>query len=202
MRSQKSPLSATALESRIAPLLVEVLSRSRSLSALIDTLLPLAQEQQSRVLHWIEVISRTNAELAYQFATFAPRALNKMTLPEIDEWVLQAMNIYDHQGLYAATNELKHIDRYIRERHLRKQSLRLESVSKVLEGFIQGLSGRHLAIEVDDDPWTDTVTIYLPRRVSLFKDRNRNFSLYKSMCSLIWAQTWFGTFALNSDGGI
>lgn len=199
-RSPKSPLDADQLERLIAPLLVEVLSRSRSLPALIDTLVPLAQEQQSRVLHWVEVISRTNAELAYQFATFAPRASEKLTLPEIDEWVLQAMNIYDHQGLYAATNELKHVDRYIRERHLRKQSLRLESVSKVLEGFIQGLSGRHLAIEVDDEPWTDTETIYLPKRVSLFKDHHSNFSLYKSMSALLWAQTWFGTFALNSDG--
>ena len=199
-RSPKSPLEADQIEMLIAPLLVEVLSRSRSLPGLVNTLVPLAQEQQSRVLHWIEVISRTNAELAYQFATFAPHALEKMTLPEIDEWVLQAMNIYDHQGLYAAANELKQVDRYIRERHLRKQSLQLESVSKVLESFIQGLSGRHLAIEVDDEPWTDTDTIYLPKRASLFKDRNSNFSLYKSMSAMLWAQTWFGTFALNSDG--
>ena len=199
-RSPKSPLGADQLETLIAPLLVEVLSRSRSLPALINTLAPLAQEQQSRVLHWIEVISRTNAELAYQFATFSPRALEKMTLPEIDEWVLQAMNTYDHQGLYAATNELKQVDRYIRERHARKQSLKLESVSKVLEGFIQGLSGRHLAIEADDEPWTDTETIYLPKRVSLLKDRSSNFSLYKSMSALLWAQTWFGTFALDSTG--
>jgi len=198
--SPKSPLGADQLEALIAPFLVEVLSRSRSLPNLIDTLVPLAQEQQSRVLHWIEVISRTNAELAFQFAMFAPRALEKMTLPEIDEWVLHAMNIYDHQGLYTATNELKHVDRYIRERHQRNKSLQLESVRKVLEGFLQGLSGRHLAIEADNDPWTDTDTVYLPKHVSLFKDPSSNFILYKSMSALIWAQTWFGTFALNSVG--
>jgi nitric oxide reductase NorD protein len=199
-RSPNSPLEAEQLETLIAPLLVEVLSRSRSLPALVNTLVPLAQEQQSRVLHWMEVISRTNAELAYQFATFAPRALDRMTLPEIDEWVLQAMNIYDHQGLYAATNELKQVDRYIRERHLRKQSLQLESVNKVLEGFIQGLSGRHLAVEVDDEPWTDTETVYLPKQISVFNNRNDNFVIYKAASALLWAQTWFGTFALNSDG--
>jgi len=199
-RSSKLPLSATKLEALIAPLLVEVLSRSRSLAPLIDTLVPLAQQQQARLLHWIEVISRTNAELAYQFATFAPRALNKMTLPEIDEWVLQAMNIYDHQGLYAATNELKQVDRYIRERHLRKQSLNLDSVSKVLEGFVQGLSGRRLAIEPDDGPWTDTETIYLPRRISRYKNREDNFQVYKAQVAMLWAQTRFGTFSINADG--
>jgi len=199
-RSPKSPLGADQLETLIAPLLVEVLSRSRSLPNLINTLVPLAQEQQSRVLHWIEVISRTNAELAFQFATFAPRALEKMTLPEIDEWVLQAMNIYDHQGLYAATSELKQVDRYIRERHVRKQSLQLESVAKVLEGFIHGLSGRHLAIEVADEPWTDTETIYLPKQVSVFNNPEDNFLIYKAASGLLWAQTRFGTFALDSAG--
>jgi len=201
-RSPEAPLGADQLETLIAPLLVEVLSRSRSLPALIDTLVPLAQEKQSRVLHWIEVISRTNAELAYQFATFAPLALKKMTLPEIDEWVLHAMNTYDHQGLYAATNELNQVDRYIRERHLRTQSLGLESVSKILEGFIQGLSGRRLAIEVDDEPWTDTETIYLPGRISVFNNREDNFLIYKSASALLWAQTRFGTFTLDANGAL
>jgi nitric oxide reductase NorD protein len=198
--SPKLPLGADQLEALIAPLLAEVLSRSRSLPALIDTLVPLTRNQQARMLHWVEVISRTNAELAYQFATFAPQALEKMTLPEIDEWVLQAMNTYDHQGLYAATGELKYVDRYIRERHLRKQSLELGAVSKVLESFIQGLSGRRLAIEADDQPWTDTETIYLPRRISVFNNQEENFLIYKAASTLLWAQTRFGTFSSNAEG--
>ena len=200
-RSTRSPLSAASLNSRIAPLLVEVLSRSRSLSSLIHSLVPLSYEQQTRALHWIEVIARTNAELAYQFAIYVPHALKILSLPEIDEWVLRSMNTYDHQGLYAATADFKQIDRYVRERRLRKQAVELESLQKILEGFVQGLSGRRLAIDTDESPWTDTETIYLPKRITRFKDRDQNYLLYKSMCALAWAQTRFGTFGVD-DGGL
>jgi len=201
-RFTNSPLDAIALESLVAPLLSDVLSRSRSLTSLVESLVSLSRNQQARALHWVEVMSRTNAELAYQFAIHAPKAFGKMTLPEIDEWVLQAMNTYDHQGLYAASAEFKQVERYLRDRKQRRQALPLESVSKILQNFVHGLSGRRLSVDAAEFPWTDTETIFLPRRISIAKNREENFLIYKAATALLWAQTRYGTFAIGADGNL
>ena len=191
---------ADALHSLIQPTFEEIVSRSRSLDPLIDSLAMLTRPQQNRVLHWVEVIARTNAELAYQFASFAPRAFEQLALRDVDDWVLCAMNIYDHQGLFAAISELAQIERFIAERKIHGQAVSLVSISNILKTFVQGLNGRHLAIEAAEQNWTDTETIYLPKVIAEFGDRDKNFRLFKATVSLLWAQSFYGTFALTDEG--
>lgn len=200
MTTINDKLDANTILSLIGPTFEEIVSRSRSLDPTIDALSRLTRIQQNRVLHWIEVIARTNAELAYQFATLAPMALEKLALRDLDDWVLRAMNFYDHQGLFAAISELARIDRFIAEFEIREQVVHLDSISNILQAFVQGLSGRLLAIEAAEQCWTDTETIYLPKIIADFDDREKNFRLFKAMASLLWAQTVYGTFALTEEG--
>lgn len=198
--AKEPPFTAWEIEQYLQPLLVDVISRSRSLQSQATLLASLTRDQQGRVLHWVEVISRTNAELAFQLTRHATTAAQQLNLPEIDDWILRAMNTYDHHGLYAATSALQHIGRYLEERGLRRQSVDLDSVSKILGAYVQGLNGRHLDIAPGDCIWTDTETIYLPSVISEFGDRDKNFAVYKAAAALLWAQTWFGTFAVTAGG--
>ena len=65
-------------------------------------------------------------------------------------------------------------------------------VAGVLEKFICGLSGRELKLEAGDVFFTDTKRLFLPAVITQFKKQSDNYSLYKSMATQLWAQTWYG----------
>ena len=56
------------------------------------------RHRQAFVLHWGAVIARDQAELAYQFTAFAPRALELMELDAVESWLIYALDLYDKKG--------------------------------------------------------------------------------------------------------
>jgi nitric oxide reductase NorD protein len=93
-------LTITELEARLDEALDPVLSSRRTAAALARALADIERTQQDFVLHWVDIIIKTNAEMAYQFAARAPEAFRLMPLPAIEAWIIQAMDVYDKQGLY------------------------------------------------------------------------------------------------------
>ncbi len=59
--------------------------------------------------------------------------------------------------------------------------------------FLQGLSGRELKLQASEEVYTDTQTLFLPPRLTLFSEARDNFCLYKAMATHLWAQTRYGT---------
>ena len=66
-------LTLDELDDRLDYLLSPVLSSRRTATPLAHALAALDRPLQDFVLHWIEVITRTNYEMAYQFAVAAAR---------------------------------------------------------------------------------------------------------------------------------
>jgi len=188
-------LSASELEERLEDLLEACLSSRRTAAALVPGLAALERGQQDFVLHWAGVVARSSAELAYQFAAAAPRALAVLGERGAEAWLVQAMDVYDHGSMYAASAALKDLTGFVRSWDAQADAVRFEDAGRVLELFLWGLSGRRLRVAAADEPWTDTETVYLPHEVTLYAARNRNFLVYKAMAALAWAQCRFGTFA-------
>lgn len=61
-------LSTEQIESRLDEALDPVLSSRRTAAALARALAELERAQQDFALHWVDIIVKTNAEMAYQFA--------------------------------------------------------------------------------------------------------------------------------------
>ena len=154
----------------------------------------LAREEQEFALHWTDVIRKSNSEMAYQFVSHAPRAIRLMGLDGTRQWLLNAMDVYDKEGLYPGSAALDTLDNYAAEYRLSHIAVSLDEVRPVLETFITGLAGRNLQLEAGNAIYTDTNTLYLPTRISRFNDREQNYRLYKVTAVHLWAQTWFGTF--------
>lgn len=146
------------------------------------------------MLRWVEVIARTNVELAFQFAAAAPTALLRMSASAAEAWVVDALDTYDRDGLHHATEALRKTRAF--EGAL-ESSVTLQEVATVLQLFAQGLSGRVLRIESAPTAYTDTETLYLPPRMSRGRTRAENFFRYKATVALLWAQTHYGTY--NAD---
>lgn len=194
------PLTKAEISRRLLPLLSDIISPQRDPDQLFTMLAGLRRIEQEFIAHWVDIIARTNAELAYRFALNTPRARSLLAFNELDSWILQAMDVYDHEGLYAAVRALSDIERFVWRRDQQLSMVHTKKISRVLEAFLQGLSGRHLGLEAGNAVWTDSETVYLPSSISHFAIREDNFSLAKCLAAILWAQTRFGTFALAGNG--
>ena len=191
------PLSADRLEELLDDPLDPALSSRRTATGIAKALAVFDRTKQNFVLRWVGIMTKTNAELAYQFAHNAPQALELMNLPDIEGWIIHAMDVYDKKGLYPACAVLANVQTYAVETSEKSRGVGFDEVAGILELFVRGLAGRELKLEPAEEVYTDTHLLYLPRRMSLFAERDDNFRLYKAMAAHLWAQTWFGTFRVD-----
>ncbi|MDO8704176.1 MAG: hypothetical protein Q7J84_04445 [Sulfuricaulis sp.] len=189
-----TPLTAAELEGHLDESLDLVLSSRRTAAGLAQALATFGRAQQDFVLRWVEIITKTNAEMAYQFAVHAPEAFRLMSLATMEQWVIHAMDVYDNQGQYPGCSAFGEALAFAAAATEAEHGVALEEIRHVLELFIHGLAGRSLKIEAGAATYTDTATLFLPTRLSCFVERQDNFRLYKVMAAHLWAQTWHGTF--------
>ncbi len=197
----RKPLTTQKLEDQLDEFLDAVLSTRRNTHGLARRLARFNRQQQDFVLGWVGIITKTNAELAYQFASRAPEALEIMNLEGTEQWLIHAVDVYDKYGLYPAITTLNEFEHYAQEVWASARAVTFDDVAGVLQLVIQGLSGRVLQLESNEDAYTDTVSLFLPPRLAIFDQRNDNFRLYKAITAHLWAQTWYGTFREHSDAG-
>ncbi len=188
-------LTAAEIEERLDPFLDSALSSRRTAAEPARKLAGFERTQQEYVLHWAEVIARSNnSEMAYQFVFYAPQALLAMEEHTIEAWLMHAMDAYDRSGQYEGIAILKEAQAFAAQASERRMGTVFEEIAGVLELFVHGLNGRKLAIECADEVYTDTDTLFLPSMVVRFQTGEQNFSLYKAMVCHLWAQCWFGTW--------
>jgi len=170
----------------------------RSIERLATLLAPLSRAHQDRVLHWAGVAAQTYAEIGYLIATLAPTVLERLDESAFEAWVLTGLDAYDKHGLRPAMEALRDLDGFIAIREGRLYA-RFVEVEQRLARFVQGLSGRSLALKPGAYPWTDTETIFLPARIAHFDAAEDNRRLYQSLAVQLWAQTRYGTFAVDLE---
>jgi len=190
-------LNQEALELRLEEYVDAVLSSRRTAAGPAGGLAALDRDRQEFVLHWVSALAGSNAEMAFQFAAYAPEALRRMDREGVEAWAIQAMDAFDRQGLMSGVAALKSVEVFVRGRKERLTGLSLDDVAGVLENFVHGLSGRRLKIEAADRAGTDTETLFLPGLLSLMPRREDNFRLYKSIAVHLWAQTRYGTWRIR-----
>ncbi|MFN7085319.1 MAG: nitric oxide reductase activation protein NorD [Burkholderiales bacterium] len=192
-----SPLPAPVLEERLDELLDPVLSSRRTAAGLAAALARLERARQDFVLHWVAIIARTNAEMAYQFAAAAPDALARLDLAAAESWIIAAMDTYDREGLYRGSAVFKNVGEFAACSRQADTAVSFEEVVQVLQLFVCGLSGRRLRLAAAAHAYTDTETLFLPPRIALGPSREENFFIYKAIATLLWAQGRFGTFNVD-----
>ena len=106
-------MTADQIQTYLDEVLDAVLSSGRNTARPAEQLALCNAAQQAFVLHWLEVIVRTNSELGFQFVVNVPRALAVMDLDHVENWVINAMDVYDQQGLYPGSQALAAIDNFL-----------------------------------------------------------------------------------------
>ncbi|MDP2170219.1 MAG: VWA domain-containing protein [Rhodocyclaceae bacterium] len=173
-------------------------SSHRKPGTLAEDLEALPRLQQDLVLQWAAVAAQTYAEIGHMVATLAPQALAQMDTAGFEAWVITALDAYDREGLRQAMESLRDIDGFMAVREGRR-SIHLNEVEQRLGRFVQGLSGRTLALKVGAYAWTDTETIYLPASIGHCAVAEDNRRLYTGLAVQMWAQTRYGTFNVDLE---
>lgn len=186
-------LFSNELEARLDELLFASTSH-RSAKGIADGLERLNREQQERVLHWVGVAAQSYAEVGYLVASLAPRALDRLDVAGFEAWVLAGLDAYDRQGGQAAMALLRDLDGFCALRENATAAARLADVEARLARFLQGLSGRALALSAGAFAHTDTETVFLPAQLAALPTAADNRRLYKATAALLWAQTRYGTY--------
>jgi nitric oxide reductase NorD protein len=173
---------------------LEVEYSFRDTTPIVQSLLTLEPARQWFVLDWVGRIASAHIEIAYQFAEQSLKAMQLMDDAMIEAWVLQAMDVYDREGLHSALKVIQQIELFVRQGRERASGVVYEEQVGILLPFVQGLSGRKLKLAQGDQLFTDTETIFLPSVMAHLPDQRDNFLLYKSAVAYHWAQVRFGTY--------
>ncbi len=186
-------LFSDELEQRLDELLFASPSH-RSAKNIADGLERLARDDQERVLHWVGVAAQSYAEIGYLVASLAPRALQRLDAAGFEAWVLAGLDTYDRGGGQLAMALLRDLDGFCAAREHVPAAARLAEIEARLSRFLQGLSGRALALSPGTFAHTDTETVFLPAQLAALPSASDNRRLYKATAALLWAQTRHGTF--------
>lgn len=187
------------LQLRMELLVNQVLTTQRSVFEPAKQLAVFAKVDQDRFLDSVEKICNTNVELAYNFCQLAPRSVQLVDEENWEDWIEHLLKTYIENGIDNAIDKMRNIDAYVQSLIHAPNSVSLDEVSRILESFVIGLSGRYLSVEVNDEFYTDTESIKLPEISEQFNKREDNFALYKAMAVHQWAQTWYGTWRMNVE---
>lgn len=187
-------LNAEQIETRLDVYLDAILSSRRSASEPAARLAGLTREAQDMVLHWVEVISRTNAEMAYQFANYANDACAVMDLQAVQDWALAAIDSFDTEGLYKGIAVLQQLNEFAQACRDRQTAAVFDDYASILEHYVHGLQGRRMQLKTAQFAYTDTEAIYLPAILNDFNNSEQNYLLYKCLTTYLWAQNYYGTW--------
>jgi nitric oxide reductase NorD protein len=187
------PLTAAQLEERLDTHMVSLGAAEEPARALAEY----SREQQDFVLRCAAMVARTSSGMAFNFVSHVCSALRLMDEAGVEAWLLHCMDIYDTRGLHPAVVAFKDVENFARDYKERSTGLALDDIVNILEAFVHGLNGRRLKVEFGEQAYTDTESLFLPNAISRFKQREKNFQLYKAMAVHQWAQTWYGTWRID-----
>ncbi len=152
------------------------------------------------VIETVTEIGRYNATSAIECFKASPRALQRASLDQFRAWAARGIELYgkDPRGAQAFYGLQSKTSREALTGG--DGGLTLESVSQVLRLYVEGLTGRGLAVGSlsaipEQARIGDGKTIYLPALVADFPDPETNFRLYKVLAAHAAGQIEYATHA-------
>ncbi len=162
----------------------------------VEFLERLSRKDIGPVLKLVRLISGSVSDLlAFSFMENVEEALKLLSYSQLEDWVTEALGIYEARGLQAARDFLSNPG----QTTLRYSSMHVamfrDSASD-MRLLAAGLSGRDLRFEPGSMSHTDTETIFAPHSCTLFPDLEENQLFYRVAIAHKCAQLRYGSFLL------
>ena len=158
-----------------------------------------SMQDQERFIETVGNICDTNMELAYKFCHHGIESLKHLEESQWDNWIEEILDCFNNDGIDKSVKFMDSVLLYAGSLNGSPTSADFSEFSKTIESLLTGLNGRPLKVEISDEIYTDTETVYLPERVSSEKTKEENFNLIKASAIHLWAQTYYGTWRINKE---
>ena len=157
----------------------------------------LSEADQKAILKQIPVIWPVSYALCFTFLEQAADALQCLHPSQLPQWVNAILDAYETGGLYQARIFMAEVENNFLCRIRGEAGLTFEEVVHRLTPYLHALAGRHLELSASLLTYTDTTTVFLPHEIGIFKDKEKNFLLYKLAASFQWGFIACGTYYLE-----
>ncbi|MDF1613693.1 nitric oxide reductase activation protein NorD [Desulfurivibrio dismutans] len=148
---------------------------------------------REEVLRLAAAIWPVSYALGYNFLDQVDKGLSCLAPEQLAEWVKATLDVYEREGLQAATRYLAEVEDNFLCRLRGEHGLSLTAATSRLLPYLRGLAGGELALAPAPVSWTDGETIFLPPEISLFKQSVANFTVYKLLATFQWGLLKLGT---------
>ena len=187
------------IQIKLELLLDPIISSQKGVLVPAKNLCVFNMQDQERFIKTVDRISETNVELAYNFCYHGVESLKCLDESQWDDWINEIIKKNDDSGIDESIKLMDNITLYSDELSGSSSSINFIDFSKTIESLLTGLNGRPLKVEVAEEIYTDTETIFLPERISTEDTKEKNFLLIKASAIHLWAQTYYGTWRINKD---
>jgi nitric oxide reductase NorD protein len=187
------------IQIKLELLLDPIISSQKGVLVPAKNLCVFNMQDQERFIKTVDKISETNVELAYNFCYHGVESLKCLDESQWDDWINEIIKKNDNSGIDESIKLMDNITLYSDELAGSSASINFIDFSKTIESLLTGLNGRPLKVEVAEEIYTDTETIFLPERISSEDTKEKNFLLIKASAIHLWAQTYYGTWRINKD---
>lgn len=116
-----------------------------------------------------------------------------LSLSELDHWLKVAFDLLDSQGIDPFLSFISKVEEEELRRFRKKEGVLFKDIALILQRYLYGISGMGLEIRPNQFPYTDLQSIYLPSKINIFKEAEKNFLLFKIIVAHLWSQIIIGT---------
>ena len=176
-----------------------ILTNQKSIINPAKDLCLFSMQDQERFIQTVGEMCDINMDLGYEFCHHGVESLKHLDETQWTDWVKKLQSIYNDAGIEKTIKLMDDIHFYVDELSGSSTSIDFIDFSKTIESLLTGLNGRPLKVEMSEEIYTDTETIYLPERVSSQISKEENFRLIKASAIHLWAQTYFGTWRIKQS---
>ncbi|MFZ5761036.1 MAG: nitric oxide reductase activation protein NorD [Thermodesulfobacteriota bacterium] len=160
-----------------------------------------APPREEAVLAQIGVLWPVSHSLCFAFLEQLDAGLSCLDDSQLPEWVKGILAAYEADGLRAARLYMADVENNFLCRLRGENGLTLAEAKGRLTPYLDGLAGKNIQIEAADYAGTDSSTLFLPREITLYQERDDNFLVFKLLASLQWALLRNDLYCQRHDTG-
>lgn len=194
-------MDAQQIKKHIAALVYPDMPNEWELEEHAEHLARLPDTSLQEILKQVPAIWPVSHSLCFSFLEQAGAALNCLHPEQLPQWVNAMLDAYETSGLHQARKFMADVENNFLCQIRGESGLRFEEVTQRLTPYLHALAGRHLELAASPQISTDTTNVFLPHEVGLFREKEKNFLLYKLAASFQWAFIACGTYYLETTPG-
>lgn len=145
----------------------------------LESMTELPENLQDLVLSQVPAIWSVSHSLCYAYLTRAGEALDCLSPEHLNQWVGDTLDIYEKKGLHAAQNFMADVEANFLCRLRGESGLNFSEAEQLLTPYARSIIERRIFLAAGPEIYTDSETVFLPKKLTICTLDQENFLLYK-----------------------